>query len=120
MGRILTIFVLFIAAWIVFGPFGHAPAGAATDTTLATLLADPAAWEGRQVAVTGQVRDRANVLGLGGIVIGDAAGNSVTAIGWVDPAAPGETLTVRGEFRTAVALGQLQVPVILITPPAAR
>jgi hypothetical protein len=115
MTRFLVLCLLVLGVWLAVRPQTKDPAGipAAATVTLAQLAADPARWDGRQVSVSGTVIDRAAVLGLGGVLIGDRAGNQVLAAGWTGPAVPGRTAQVQGEYRLLLAVGDLQVPVIL-------
>lgn len=114
MGRILFFAALALAAGLVFGAPRMGLLGQGNPVTLAQLAADPGRWDGQEVAVTARVIDRATVLGIGGVLIGDAAGHEVLAAGWTGPTAPGAEVTVRGVYRLAFALGDAQFPVILV------
>ena len=55
----------------------------------------------------------------GGVLIGDGS-NQVLAAGWTGPAAPGEAVTVTGVYRLALAIGDFQVPMILVVNPEVK
>lgn len=116
MARILGLLLIALVVWLALGPRSGGD-GPGVAVTLAQLAADPARWDGRRITVTAQVIDRATVMGMGGVLIGDAAGNRILAAGWTGPASPGATATVSGEYRLALAVGEVQVPLILIVPP---
>ena len=116
-------FIILVAAgllvWLAIGQHGAVLSEAATTASLGQLAADPSHWDGRQVTVSARVIDRATVLGLGGVLIGDGS-NQVLAAGWTGPAAPGEAVTVTGVYRLALAIGDFQVPMILIVNPEVK
>ena len=114
MGRIFFFAALAFAAWFVFGAPHMGQPEQASPVTLAQLAADPGTWDGRDIVVTAKVIDRASVLGLGGVLIGDGEGNELLAAGWTGPAAPGSDVTVRGVYHLALAFGDVQFPVVLI------
>jgi hypothetical protein len=113
MGRLLVLAALGVALWLAFAPEGAGPQGPAAPVSLADLAAAPARHDGQRVTVSGRVVDRATVLGVGGVLITDAAGNQLLAAGWTGPVVPGDSVTVTGTYRIALAVGDLQVPVIL-------
>lgn len=114
MFRLLTLAALALGLWMTFGPLRPPPVGGpATQVSLSELALDPAAWDGRRVAVTGQVIDRALVLGIGGVLIGDAAGNRLLVAGLSGPVVPGRETQVTGDYRLLLAVGEVQVPVVL-------
>ena len=117
MGRFFLLAAIALVAFLVFGPPRLGAGGPSSRVTLAELAANPAQWEGRQVTVSARVIDRASVMGVGGVLIGDGSGHQVLAAGWTGPASPGSNVTVQGAYHLALELGDLQVPIILIPPP---
>lgn len=113
MARLLVLVALGLALWLAFAPEGLGPQSAAVPVSLAELAAAPSRHDGQRVTVRGQVVERATVLGVGGVLIADASGHQLLAAGWTGPVVPGETVTVTGTYRVALAVGDLQVPVIL-------
>jgi len=101
-----------LVALFLTGNFGGGPLGPSTSVTLADLHADPGHWDGKQVTVVGQVGDRIAVLGYGGLKLADSKGNEILVLGATTPSAPGQMMTVDGEFLTAFAIGDLTMPVI--------
>lgn len=114
MGRIILISIVALGLWLAFGPdrnsLSHGPA---MTVSLAELAAEPARWDGRRVTVSGRVVDRASVMGLGGVLIADDLGNQILAAGLTGPVVPGRIANVTGDFRLVLAVGDLQIPVIL-------
>lgn len=119
MGRIILFVVVGLLVWLAVGQHGAVPSGAATPVSVGQLAADPGHWDRRQVIVSARVIDRVTVFGLGGVLIGDG-GNQVLAAGWTGSAAPGDVVTVTGVYRLALAVGDFQVPMILIGDPGAE
>lgn len=83
--------------------------------TISELYADPGRWDGKQVKVTGQVEDRAAVLGFGGFRLSDGNSRDIAVVGTATPAGIGQTTTVTGKFVTAFVVGDVTVPVIVAT-----
>ena len=117
----IRMFVFVVAVILVAiamtGSFAGGPHGPPAAVSLAELHATPGPWDGKQVQVSGQVTDRVSLLGYGGLQIGDQFGNAILVVGATSPAAPGQTMTVSGTFRTAFAIGDLTLPVIMISGP---
>lgn len=113
MRAILALAALVALAVLIGGAGGTLPASA-VHASIQELTSVPAAWEGRQVSVTGTVADRLAVLGYGGFVLQDAAGRQVVVLGQSNPAAPGQTMQVEGTFVTAIAVGNLSMAAVLV------
>lgn len=114
MIRILLFCILALGLWLTFGPDRQAlPSGPAMTVSLAELAQDPARWDGRRITVSGRVVDRASVMGVGGVLIADDAGNQILAAGWTGPVVAGEATQVTGDYRLVLAIGNLEVPMIL-------
>lgn len=114
MTRILLLGALVAGVWWALWPArqpGQPPI--AVQVTLAALAAEPARWDRQRVTVTGTVIDRVSIMGVGGVRLGDGAGHEVLAAGWTGAVVHGRMATVTGEYRLALTLGQMQVPVIL-------
>jgi hypothetical protein len=116
LGRFVLLVLLGLGLWLALAPPG--PGGPGAEVTLAELAAAPAQHDGQRVTVSGRVVDRATVLGLGGVLIADDQGHQVLAAGWTGPATPGERVTVTGTYRVALAVGELQVPLLLTAAEA--
>ena len=112
---IVFVVAVVVVALFLTGNLGGGPLGPSTSVTLADLHAEPGHWDGKQVTVTGQVGDRVAVLGYGGLKLADGTGNEILVVGATTPAAPGLMMTVEGKFLTAFAIGDLTLPVIMIS-----
>lgn len=117
MSRFLFLGLIALVVWLVLGgPKSQSAGTIAASVTLAQLAKAPSDWNGRLVTVTGTVVDRANVMGVGGVLISDESGHQLLAAGWTDPVLPGKTAQVTGEYRLALAVGDLEIPMILVAP----
>lgn len=81
--------------------------------SLAELAKDPARWDGRRITASGRVMGRASVMGVGGVLIADDAGNQILAAVWTYLVVAGDATWVTGNYRLVLAIGNLQVPMIL-------
>jgi hypothetical protein len=115
MTRFLLLALLAGAIFFALRPDGErGPPAPATETTLASLIADPAEWDGVRVSLTGKVIDRVTLLGIGGILVADDAGNRIIAAGWTGAVTPGAEERIEGTFRLALSVGDLEVPVVFM------
>ena len=112
---ILSLAVVALVGWFALGRVFGGPDEPPERTTLAAILANPAAWEGRPVTVAGRVSERASILGLGTLTLADNTGHEILVIGQVSAPDTGAPVNITGHFLTAYAIGQSTLPVIVAT-----
>jgi hypothetical protein len=66
---ILTLAVVALLGWLAFGQFLAGPSEPPARTTIASILADPADWEGKVVTVAGSVSERTSLLSIGTLTV---------------------------------------------------
>ena len=101
------------ASWPLFAAAALLISGCRKTTPIKTLLDDPGRFNGQTVAIAGQVKESAGVLGVGEYQIDDGTGvlTVVTKTGGAPRA--GARVGVEGKFQSAFTIGNQSAAVLL-------
>ena len=115
MARFMT-FLIVLTASIAFALFvkDRDLGWWAGSATIASLIREPAKYDGKNVTVTGTVVGRLGLMGVGGFRLRDSTSGDEIAIFSTKGIPPnGSSISISGKFRQALTLGQHQYSVIV-------
>jgi hypothetical protein len=92
---------------------GVAALGCRSTTSIKTLLDDPSRYDHQKVAVAGEVKESAGVLGYGGYRLDDGTGTILVVTSSGGAPRTGARVGVEGEFRSAFTIGSESAAAIM-------